>query len=463
MLQRRQSINLQITQLVDGVVLAILFWACHALRYYGTVWFDLNFRIPSFSSFTWILFVLVPVMPLLLELQGFYNVTMQKPVLRSVNQIFRAFIWLFVVMAGCVLFLRFDSPSRSVPIIFGVVGTVALLVRERVTIWHMRHQAAHGKQRERVILVGSPSELSALKASFDPELLVEMEVTAEIDIEQEEIEVLIATLHKHSISRAIFAGGTGHLDRIQQGIIACESEGIEAWLVADFIKTSIAKPDFDVLDGRPMLVFRTTPEMSWALLLKALMDRVGALVALMGFLPLFVVVAIGIKLSSTGPVLFRQQRGGHYGKPFTMWKFRTMDVDAESRRAALSEQNEMSGPVFKIQNDPRITPLGRWLRKTSIDELPQLINVLAGDMSLVGPRPLPTYEVESIQAGMQRRRLSVKPGLTCLWQVSGRNEVKDFSDWVRLDLEYIDNWSLWLDIRILLRTIPVVLFGFGAK
>ena len=163
------------------------------------------------------------------------------------------------------------------------------------------------------------------------------------------------------------------------------------------------------------------------------------------------------------PVVFKQERAGKNGKPFVMYKFRSMSSDAEMRRAELLPFNQMRGPVFKVEADPRITPLGRWLRRTSMDELPQLFNVLKGNMSLVGPRPLPLYEVEKFENTAQRRRLSVKPGLTCLWQISGRNQVKDFSDWVTLDLEYIDHWSLGLDLKILLRTIPTVLFGLGAK
>jgi lipopolysaccharide/colanic/teichoic acid biosynthesis glycosyltransferase len=146
-----------------------------------------------------------------------------------------------------------------------------------------------------------------------------------------------------------------------------------------------------------------------------------------------------------------------------MYKFRSMTDDAEMRRAELEPFNQMHGPVFKVESDPRITPLGRWLRRTSFDELPQLVNVFMGDMSLVGPRPLPIYEVEKFENTAQRRRLSVKPGLTCLWQISGRNTVRDFRDWVRLDLDYIDRWSLGLDLKILLRTIPAVLTGLGAK
>jgi lipopolysaccharide/colanic/teichoic acid biosynthesis glycosyltransferase len=177
--------------------------------------------------------------------------------------------------------------------------------------------------------------------------------------------------------------------------------------------------------------------------------------------PLLVMVAILIKLTSAGPVLFVQKRLGLNKRHFTVYKFRTMAVDAERRISEIEHLNEVSGPVFKIRNDPRITPIGRFLRKTSIDELPQLFNVLVGDMSLVGPRPLPLRDYEGFNKDWQRRRFSVRPGITCLWQVEGRSSIP-FERWMELDLQYIDKWSLWLDVRILLRTIPAVLKGLGA-
>ena len=190
---------------------------------------------------------------------------------------------------------------------------------------------------------------------------------------------------------------------------------------------------------------------------------VGAFVLLVLCAPLMLVVAALIKLTSPGPVVFRQQRSGLNGRPFMMLKFRSMTTDAEQRQHELAAFNEMEGPVFKVSRDPRVTRVGRWIRKYSVDELPQLWNVLRGEMSLVGPRPLPVDETRRFHDLAHRRRLSVKPGLTCLWQIRGRNEVTDFKEWVRLDLEYIDNWSLWLDLKILLRTVPVVLMGTGAK
>ena len=198
-------------------------------------------------------------------------------------------------------------------------------------------------------------------------------------------------------------------------------------------------------------------------MVKEIVDRLGALILLVLTCWLMLAVALAIKFTSPGPFVFKQRRAGKNGRPFVMFKFRSMQTNAEMQQSELAAFNQMSGPVFKIENDPRVTPIGRFLRRTSLDELPQLLNVLRGDMSLVGPRPLPLYEVEKFESPAQRRRLSMKPGLTCLWQISGRNEVKNFDQWVKLDLDYIDNWSLLLDAKILLKTVPVVLVGAGAR
>lgn len=202
-------------------------------------------------------------------------------------------------------------------------------------------------------------------------------------------------------------------------------------------------------------------QMLLQLLIKRGMDFVLSLVGLIVLSPLLVVVALVIKLTSPGPVLFAQERVGMNKRLFKLYKFRSMYVDAEKRRSELEHLNEMDGPVFKIRNDPRITPFGRFIRKTSIDELPQLLNVLRGQMSLVGPRPPLLAEVDRYE-WLYRRRLSIKPGITCLWQVSGRNQIT-FGQWMEMDKAYIDNWSLWLDIKILARTVPAVLFSKGAS
>ncbi len=463
MLQRKQALNLQLNQVIDGLLLAFMLWLAHAIRYYGTVYLDLDSPIPPFGEFLWLLAVVVPFVPLLLEFQGFYYYTLDKPLWKSALQVLRASFWLVFILGLSVIFFRLRAPSRSVLLLYAAFAAATLLLRERVMIWRFRRRAKNEDLRESVILAGTAIDVENMEKSFTPDQLLLIKIVDRIDIETQPVSVLEEAMHTHSAERVIFAGGHAHLDKIEEAIHACETEGVEAWLVADFIRTSIAKPEFDLIGNRPMIVFRSTPDASWQLIAKSFIDRVGAALGIVVLSPLFLIVAAFIKFSSPGPVFFRQFRGGRHGKPFRMWKFRTMTTDAEMRRAELEAFNQMSGPVFKVENDPRITPVGRILRKTSIDELPQLFNVLSGHMSLVGPRPLPVYELAKIEHSAQRRRLSVKPGLTCLWQVSGRNNVRDFPEWVRLDLEYIDHWTLWLDIKILFRTIPVVLFGSGAK
>ncbi len=463
MQNRQQELNAQFQQLIDAFLLAFSLFAAHALRFYGTEWLDLPYSIDPFNNYQWLLLVVMPFGPIFLDLQGFYQSPFNKTFAKSFVQIVRTMFYLGILISACVIFLRLPLTSRAVPLLFIGIATGLLLLKERLIVTRVRRRAARGQVRERILLAGVPQDMTALEQSLKPEESILFQVVGRIDIEKQPISDLVESMHEHAVSRVIFAAGHGQLNRVEQAIGACELEGVPAWLVANFIQTAIAKPDFDAFGDRPMLVFRSTPDVSWAFRIKGLIDRVGALIGLMVLAIPMLVVALGIRLTSKGPIIFKQERAGKNGKPFVMYKFRSMSSDAEMRRAELLPFNLMRGPVFKVEEDPRITPFGRWLRRTSMDEVPQLLNVLKGNMSLVGPRPLPLYEVEKFENTAQRRRLSVKPGLTCLWQISGRNQVKDFSDWVKLDLEYIDRWSLGLDFRILLRTIPAVLFGLGAK
>ncbi len=237
--------------------------------------------------------------------------------------------------------------------------------------------------------------------------------------------------------------------------------GIIVRLNSDSLGLSNAMWRQEDVDGSHYIATRTGAGEGWPLVAKRALDILFSAVLLLLFAPFLVVVAIAIKLTSAGDVFFLQQRVGLNKRRFKIIKFRTMVPDAERLIAALETKNEVDGPAFKIKNDPRITPIGRFLRRTSIDELPQLINVLKGDMSLVGPRPLPVRDYEGFCEDWQRRRFSVKPGITCLWQVNGRNGIP-FKQWMELDLQYIDEWSLWLDMKILLRTVPTVVRGTGA-
>lgn len=247
---------------------------------------------------------------------------------------------------------------------------------------------------------------------------------------------------------------------IQQVIQVCERVGVRAKYLADVFDHAAARTRHEESGEFAFRAMVMVPE-DHRVVLKRAIDIIGGVIGLILSLPILLIVAIAIKVSSPGPVLFIQERYGLNRRRFRMYKFRTMVAHAEAAQAGLEFRNEMSGPVFKIRNDPRVTPLGRFLRRTSIDELPQLINVIRGEMSLVGPRPLPTRDVHRFSEAALMRRFSMRPGLTCLWQVSGRSNIR-FDEWIRLDLRYIDEWSLGLDLRILARTLPAVLRGNGA-
>jgi exopolysaccharide biosynthesis polyprenyl glycosylphosphotransferase len=241
----------------------------------------------------------------------------------------------------------------------------------------------------------------------------------------------------------------------------CEQHGIVMRFHADIFKLKTARWRAEVVEGDHYISTYREASEGPAQAIKRGFDVAVASVLLLLLLPVLICVAAAVKLSSPGPIFFLQDRIGLNKRLFKIWKFRTMVPNAEKLMAGLETQNEATGPVFKMKNDPRITPVGRWLRRTSLDELPQLLNVLKGDMSLVGPRPLPLRDYEGFNEDWQRRRFSIKPGITCLWQVNGRSGIS-FDQWMRLDLQYLDEWSLWLDLKILVKTVPAVLKGAGA-
>lgn len=273
---------------------------------------------------------------------------------------------------------------------------------------------------------------------------------------------LLEILSIHAVNEVYIAGRVmSQGQHMQEAIRICEEVGTPFALPLHSFQFNRA----GLLSSSPArdgyLHYLNTQSKPGQYAMKRLLDIAVSSLALVVLAPLMVGVALGIKLTSRGPVFFRQQRVGLHGAHFHLFKFRSMVVDAEALKAHLAAKNEQSGPVFKIKNDPRITRIGRFIRKYSIDELPQLINILRGDMSIVGPRPPLPSEVEKYKA-WQRWRLSVRPGLTCYWQVGGRNEI-GFEEWMRLDLRYVDNWSFAVDLRLILRTVPVVLGGEGAS
>jgi len=454
----------QVHQLVDAFIFAVCFWFAFELRTEPKIiaWLGLEpYPADLFRQILWLYVVLIPGAPFVLEWQGFYN----RPILCPRSAIF----WPLVrgcglITVGLVLALyalHFNVP-RVAMVAFGAMSFVLVYLKEELLRSIYRSKLGQSQYRRRFIVVAAGSEVAQLREDLKQHANEGIEVVGEFDFVEAPLQRLIELLHEHSASGVMVSAKQAYFERVESVIKVCEIEGVEAWLIADFFGTQIARASVDEMLGHPLLVFRTVPETSWRNLVKLLVDFFGAVALLiLGAIPMLI-VALLIKLTSPGPVFFRQQRSGLNGAPFTLYKFRTMVSNAEQFKHELQAMNEMSGPVFKVSKDPRITPVGRWLRRYSLDELPQVFNILRGEMSLVGPRPLPVDEVRRFNDLAHRRRLSVKPGLTCLWQISGRNKITDFKDWVRLDLEYIDNWSLTLDFRILLLTVPAVLRGTGA-
>ncbi len=451
-------------QIIDALLGVLAFVLARTIRLH---WFEdvLPLDLPpvaGFSDYAFFFPIILVIGPVVLYRLNFYNTMLNERPSYSLNLAFQAGLILFIVLVVTQFLLRIQM-SRSIFVIFVPLYAFIIFGRQWMVARSLRYMAQRNLFQRNMVVVTDRMDLKHWEKQIHQCTELGFRVCRSIPLSEFTVKGMVETLHDHSVELVIFDVRSGELSEIMPGIRACEDEGIETWFSTSFFDTQIAVPKIDHFGGQTFLIFRATPDSSWELFFKVVMDRLGALLLLIFLSPLFLFCALLVRLTSPGPVLFRQQRSGLYGRPFTMYKFRSMNTNAEQMKEELRILNEMSGPVFKMRGDPRVTRVGAWLRRTSLDELPQLFNVLKGEMSLVGPRPLPVDETLAISENAQRRRLSVKPGLTCLWQVSGRNEVTNFSDWVKLDLHYIDNWSLGLDVKILLRTIPVVLCRRGAR
>lgn len=465
--KQREQFSIQALQFCDAFLVFLSFWIAGKLRPVLRAMFGMSPGAETgLMEISWLLFIVVPFTPLVLELFGFYNNVMRKTFATSLRQLFQGLLMIGGSVAVLLVLFKMTDNSRLITGSAFVMASALLLVRDNITSGALKRAAREDGNKEHVVIAGTPDDMKQLVAEMPEDVTDYLKIVHEFNLESESIESLERILVDQSVQRVIIASRNSPFQSISRAVELCELQGVEAWVSAGFIRTQVSRPTFDNLGGKPMLVLRATPELSWALLAKNAMDRVGAFLFILFTSPVWIFAMLGIRLASPGaPVFFRQDRAGKYGKPFKMWKFRTMVPDAEAKLAEVKKEvgNEMSGPVFKLENDPRVFPFAKFLRKWSIDELPQMINVLTGDMSLVGPRPLPVYEVKEFEKSEHRRRLSVKPGITCTWQAGGRNTITEWEDWVKMDLDYIDNWSLWLDIKLLLMTVPAVLFGRGAK
>jgi exopolysaccharide biosynthesis polyprenyl glycosylphosphotransferase len=464
---RKDSFTVQFLLIADALLVWLSFWIATSLRDPIRNLLNLSHTdVTDLNAISWVLYIAVPFTPLVLERFGFYQKSRYKKSHVIIWELIQGIFIIGLTISLGTVFGKMDEAPRLILGTAAFLMFVLLLTRERITTFWFKSRRKSGIGKEQVVIVGDEKEILLFLSEIDPDTLDEWDIINHFNLEQQSNDELFRILKEKSVSRVVFITRNTEFEKVANAIEICELQGVEAWIAASFIRAQIARPTFDSIGSKPMLVLRSTPDLSWGLLAKDIVDRTLSLLIILGTFPLWLFAYIGIKIASPGaPVMFSQMRAGRYGKPFRMLKFRTMVANAEELLNSIKEAhgNEMEGPVFKLDRDPRVFRFGALLRKLSIDELPQLLNVLFGHMSLVGPRPLPLYEVEAFSDIAHRRRLSVKPGITCEWQIGGRNKITRFEDWVAMDLRYIDNWSLWLDFQILIKTIPAVLFGKGAK
>ncbi len=422
-------------------------------------------ELPEFNLFTATPFIAgagMALCPVLLSVTGFYSRNnLQRPA-KAINQIL-----LFVIIYLCAIAFYQSRQPRSTfmnnTMMVIMVG-VPILLFARYGIFRLLQLYTFMGQRykNRMLVIGDKKYWESFPTQWRQSYTcIEQEVTSDTSID--EIQEIITQQHPN----VVMIVGDRYSYHLNHDIVSlCELQGIDVYFPDQSVYTPFTRCRVATIYNRRMIVISSTPSESWAYVIKVCLDKMIAALGLIMTLPLWIAVAIGIKLSDPkGPIFYKQARSGRFGKPFNMWKFRSMYKDAEERLDEIKEThgNEMEGPIFKLTDDPRIFSFGHFIRKTSLDELPQLINVLIGHMSIVGPRPLPTYETADFPEIAHRRRLSVKPGITCYWQVEDRSTNPDFNRMIEQDLRYIDNWSLWLDIVLFFRTIPSVLLRRGAK
>jgi exopolysaccharide biosynthesis polyprenyl glycosylphosphotransferase len=430
----------------------------------------------SIKDYSWILLPALPIWYYLLAKYKLYQSIRNIGVPDLFYRIFSVHFFAGFFVSALILFFDRDFFSRRLVLVF-VVASFFLIFTERIclklVLGYIRRKGFNFRQ---LLIVGTKEraqefiQLVENHADWGLRVIGVLQV-ASGDLKDNvsgykvmgRLEDLQDCCKRYPVDEVVFCLAKDQVVDIEEHLQHLEELGVTVRMVLDFYKVDRYRRDLSFFENSlPILTFYAKTLDAQQLFLKRILDILGALIGLLGLLLLFPLVALGIKIESPGPVFYSQERVGESGRTFRIWKFRSMYMDADVHKSRLANQNEMKGAFFKMANDPRVTFVGKFLRLTSLDELPQFWNVLKGEMSLVGTRP-PTLEELDQYENWHRRRISIKPGITGLWQVSGRSEIEDFDDVVKLDLQYIDNWSLGLDTRILLKTIWVVLARKGSS
>lgn len=482
MIKEKEKLFRKLLMLLDIFTITLSFLFAFQIRQHIQILYKLDLfpnhqvldRLAPLASYLNILPVILFVWWAALSSSGLYESFRRKHFFEIVWEIIKSAFFVMVIFASIAFIFRLHFVNRSLILVFFSITSAFLMMERWCIISSLRFLRKKGYNYKNVLLVGTGCRAKKFIKLVDKHNEWGLKIIGLIDADKKmlgrticgkkvmgTLEDMPDMLSKRVIDEVMFIVPRKWLSVIEKSLLECEIRGIKASIATDFFNTKIAHWASSDIEGIPLLGFKTTIGEEWQLLLKRLFDIILSLIGIIVTLPIFIALSIIIKWFYGSPVIFRQVRSGLNGRQFVMYKFRTMVNGSEKKKDTLGSLNEMDGPVFKMRNDPRITKFGKFLRRSSLDELPQLFNILKGNMSLVGPRPPIPTEVAKYEV-WQRRRLSMKPGLTCFWQANGRNNV-DFDKWMRMDLEYIDNWSLGLDFKILLKTIPAVLFSAGAR
>lgn len=477
MFDRRSKLLSTVTLLQDLAVTGVAFVLAYLLRSFLVHFEFFSNHFPGiypFSHYLPLMLAFLLAWAVVGYASRFYrDLEMSNPIQLVLNLLNQLAIVLVIIYAGLYLFRRIDI-SRTYVLLIGVVDFVLLLVGRYLSYNGIALMRRRLQRYHYFLIVGSGARAREMATLIEESRGMGLRLVGFVDPNSEgsnlgdrfgryEVfppNVLEQVLQDRVIDEVVFAVNMQELARLEPLMAHCANVGVKIRVQLEFLPEAYSRIYLENFHDVPLLSLSSTPESELLLFFKRAFDVVLSAASLVLLAPLLIAIAAAIRITSPGEVLFRQTRCGLGGRKFTLYKFRSMVNNAEQMRAELHQLNELEGPVFKMSDDPRITPVGRILRRFSLDELPQMWNILRGDMSFVGPRPAIPEEVEKYEA-WQRRRLRMRPGLTCIWVIEGRSHVK-FHRWIQLDLAYIDNWSLWLDAKIFLRTIPIVISGRGA-
>ena len=471
----KSKFNQLVVQFIDFVTVIIGFYFSYLT--WLVLYQSLSHTVPSLIRIENVHLILAIITAILyiyfFRAFGAYKFQRFTSLLTEFAFVFKVSAIVFLILILFIFLLKLGNIPRTIIVLSFLEINILFILQKTVMFYFAKYNRYHKHDRKEIIIIGTGIRAKQFIEKVGNNLSWGLDIIGIVTLDSSKVgemyygkkvldtyEKLSFVFKKYNPQEIIITISTKNFDQIKKIIDSCEREGVQVRLVSDFFSQFSKNIRVDSIYGLNIVSFNKKRSSELILITKRLIDIIGSIIGIIIFSPIMIITSIVILINDGRPILYEWKVVGLDKKPFKSWKFRTMVKNADKMKCDLESKNEMSGPVFKITNDPRILKCGKWIRKWSIDETPQFFSVLKGDMSLVGPRPAGPHELERYES-WHRRKLSIKPGLTCTWQSSGRNDVHDFDEWVRMDLDYIDNWNLWLDMKIIFKTIKCVIKGTG--